>query len=109
MSATAFPTVALQIHPPPGIELHAFGFEQQSLQLMGVAAGSGADLAFGVDHAVPGDVAFGGEVVEGVADLAGVAFEAGQLGDLAVGGYAAAWNFTDNSPDELVAFHGRGL
>ena len=83
--------------------------QEEVLQFMRIAARAGGDLAPRIDHAMPGDVAALGEVVEGVADLAGVAFEAGQLGDLAVGGHAAAWNFTDNRPDELVAFQRRGL
>ena len=103
------PPIPLQIHPPLRIELGSLRLEQHSLQLVRITAGARADLAFRVHDAMPRHVAFFGKVVERVADLAGVTFEAGDLGDLSVRRDASARDFAYDGPDELVAFHGRRI
>ena len=68
-------------------------------------ARAGADFAARVDHAVPGHVAVRREGVQGVADLAGVAFQAGELGDLSVRRDPAARDAAHHRLDPFV-LHG---
>ena len=81
------------------IERHSFRFEQTPLQFVRVAAGSGADFAMRVDHAMPRNANRRGKSVQRVTDLARVTLEPGKIGNLAIGGDATAGNLSHGLVD----------
>src|SRR5688572_13527840 len=90
------------------VEGDALALEQQALELLRAPLRAGADLAARVDHAVPRHAPVA-ERRERVADLARLAREPGQLGDLAVGRDAALRHPADHGIDARPArsAHGR--
>ncbi len=90
------------------VEGDTFRFEE-ALLLALAAVDAEADLALGVDDSMPGDVNILGRGVQGVADLAGMAAEAGKFGDLAVGRDLAPGDAANDGVDALVVagFGGR--
>jgi hypothetical protein len=95
------PRVAIERNAPRHIEFDAFSFEEMPLQLVAVAGRAGADLAASVHDAMPrhGVIA---QRVQGVADLACVPVEAGEIGDLSVRRDAAAGNAPHDREDSLI-------
>jgi hypothetical protein len=79
----------------------ALAGEQLTLQRLEAWLRPGTDLAFGIDYAVPGNsgVCRGRQ---GVADLAGSAGHPRKFRDLAVSGYAAAWDARHHVINPLV-------
>jgi hypothetical protein len=98
------PTVSVEIYAPSFIELHSFGFQHYTLDVLESApAGPCADLAFSVDHAVPWYVRPVGNRRHGVTDLPGSAWQVRLCRDGAVGCHPAV---RDSPYDGVVSFVG---
>ena len=90
-----------------GIELHAFGFEQDSLNVLERrAALSLAYLALGVDHALPRHVGTFGNGGHGISHLARATWKTCHGGDGSVGRNATPWDLSYDSVVLFVGSHG---
>ena len=74
------------------IELHSLAFEELPLTNVVTAPRSEANLAFGVDHTVPGDATVAGKGIEGVADKTRMPGNTGDASDLTISGDASTRN-----------------
>jgi len=92
-----------QVDATPRIETHSLSFQEVALRRVRFTERPWADLAAGIDHAVPRDRLPGGHGVEGVAHLSRVTGEPRQPGDLTVGRDAPARNPSDDCVDLRVA------
>src|SRR6185295_270999 len=93
------PAKTVEVDPTAGVEGDSLLFEQVALEALpgprdGLAAG--ADLALRVDHPLPGDFVAFRQPLERGPDLPGMAGQAGEEGDLAVGRDPAAGDAADD-------------
>lgn len=78
--------IAFEIDAIVDVEDDTFALKVATLHVIAAGPGAATDLTAGVDHPMPGNWPFRGHGVQGVADLAGVAGEPGEVRDLAIGG-----------------------
>ena len=97
------PSVAVQPDSAVCIELHALRFQGTALNEVAAGLATLADLAPGVNDAVPWDFALIGQCAERVAHESGVAAEPGDFGDLAVGRDPPPWDAPDDGVNAFMS------
>src|SRR5712692_36811 len=103
------PAKEIEANAGAGVEPHALTLEAKTLHdARRAAVAADADLAAGIDDAVPRQPAAVVERAQRVADKARLARETRELRDLAVGCHSAARNARDHRVDPPVTARGRG-
>jgi hypothetical protein len=88
--------------PSPRIDPHTFPFQQHLLNQLSSRGGPGAYATGRVYHPVPGNDGSPRQGMECIADLAGVAGQTRQRGNLTVCGHSPLGDPPDNLVDPLI-------